>query len=165
MEQIPVLVKEHIEMNIGCETYRDIPGEMEFRDGKWGYFVNWSKVREWHVKKAELNLELIKNRCEEREKLTTIQCGDYIEYKDGRTERVTHVWEHDVQAGGGSSSFYMAKNGHASYSGSLNSGLKKSQLQDSGQKSFARFWFFSEDWSGANRAISFYCMVRIWQER
>lgn len=159
-------LKEHIQLNISTEDYKYFPTEIESRNGKFGAWVQWSKITDFYLKTPLQNLEIIQKRIETRGKINEILVGDVIEYKDGRRERITYIWGKDgqIQAGGGNGSFFMFKNGISSYSGSLNSGLHKDTLQATNESTPALFWFFSKDWSGGNRGIYFQCPVKIWKE-
>jgi hypothetical protein len=158
-------IKNHLQANIHTEDYKALPGEYCQRNGKWGYFIDFDKVGQYYIKTAIRNLKLIKDRIKTRSERTEILQGDVIRYKNGTTERVTHVW-HDgqIQAGGGSGSYYMHKSGTGEYSGGLNSGLHISKLKLTDQTEPHSFWLFSKDWAGGNRSIYFKCPVKVWEE-
>lgn len=166
----PILTDElkvHIQSNIATEDYKSFPFDFDLRAGKWGAWVEWEKLRPYQLKTPIENLKIIRTRIETRAKINQIAVGDVIEYKDGKRDRVTYIWEQDgqIQAGGGfNGGFYMNKDGYSSYSGSLSSGLHRSNLQPTSDKMAASFWFFSEDSAGGNRGIYFQCPVKIWKE-
>jgi hypothetical protein len=157
-------LKEHLELNATANVYRNIPANFDIVNGKYLYAIDYEKVKEYHLTEAKRNIELIKQRIENRKQFTNILVGDYIHYLDGRIERTTYIWEDSAQAGGGSGSYYMSKSGYGSYSGGLNSGLPLNKLKATNDFKPALFWLFSEDWSGGSRGVYFYCPVRIWQE-
>lgn len=166
----PILTDElkiHIQSNITTEDYKGFPIDFDLRDGKWGAWVEWEKLRPYQLTTPIENLEIIRTRIDARAKINEIAVGDVIEYKDGKRDRVTYIWEQDgqIQAGGGfNGGFYMNKDGYSSYSGSLSSGLHIDKLQATKDNAPAYFWFFSKDWTGGNRGIDFQCPVKIWKE-
>lgn len=159
-------LKAHLTLNAGANVYSSLPMDFRKENGKWGFFIEFEKLKDYHLTDAQKNLILINERIANRQEFTEILLGDIIRYKDGRKERVTHVWEDgQCQAGGWGGSYYMAKSGGASYSGGLNSGLHIDQLELTTETEPVMFWMFSRDWSGANRGIYFYCPVKIWAEK
>ena len=157
-------LKIHIQANATCEDYKNFPGIFESRLNIWTYWVDFEKIKPYQLTPAIENIEIIKQRIKTRGEMTTPQVGDFIQFSEGRRERITYIWEDgQAQAGGGGASFYMSDNGRASYSGSLNEGINTKQLINGGETAPAQFWFFSRNWSGANRGINFECPVKFWQ--
>ena len=157
------LILSHLEINTRTEDYKHW-FKIDYSDVyKPKLVIDYENLKSYQLDTINKNLSLIESRKRTRQAINKILVGDYILYKDGSFSRVTHDWGDSVQDGGGSSSFHMFKTGNASYSGGLNPGLKKSILKLTGNKKPALFWFFSEDWAGANRGINFYCEVNIWE--
>lgn len=94
-----------------------------------------------------------------------IKVGDVIELPNGKKTRVAHVWDDgQIQTADGSGSIYLG-NGYASYSGSLNSGVKKSQLTKTTKKSKERFWFFDRDFARGGGGIDVSFDVPVWKSK
>lgn len=157
-------LKEHLELNVNQNVYRNIPKDFGTKEGKYCFMLEYEKIKDYHLTEAKRNLQLIADRIKTRQKFEQILVGDYIEYLDGRIERTTYIWENSAQAGGGSGSYYMSKAGYGSYSGGLNEGLPLSNLEKTNEFKPALFWLFSDDWSGGSRGVYFYCPVRVWKE-
>lgn len=154
-----------LRMNVSSEPYHGLPLDYKEIDGRHRFVIIEDKVSQYLINKAQNDLNLIVNRITARSNRTEILEGDVIEYLDGHTERVTHVWDDgQIQAGGGSSSYYMGKSGYASYSGGLNSGLPLAELKLTENTKECLFWFFSGDMSGGGRGVNFYCPVKVWKQ-
>lgn len=165
--QTPVLTPEilnFLKMNMCAEPYHGLPHEYKEIDGKYRFALVEDKISKYHIEKAIKDLDLIQKRIEARKNRTEILEGDVIEYLDGHTERVTHVWDDHAQAGGGSGSYYMGDSGYGSYSGSLNSGLPLAELQLTDKTKECMFWFFCGNLAGGGRGVHFYCPVKVWKQ-
>ena len=157
-------VLNFLRMNVSAEPYHGLPLDYKEIDGKYRFVIIEDKVSKYHIEKAQKDLELIKKRIAARKDRTEILEGDVIEYLDGHTERVTHVWEDHAQAGGGSGSYYMGESGYGSYSGGLNSGLPLANLELTDKTKECLFWFFCGNMSGGGRGVNFYCPVKVWKQ-
>lgn len=157
-------ISNFLRRNVSAEPYNGLPLDYKEIDGRCRFVLVEEKVSNYHIEKAQKDIELIKKRIEARQRRTEILEGDVIEYLDGHTERITHVWDDHAQAGGGSGSYYMGESGYGSYSGGLNSGLPLAELELTDKTADCAFWFFSGNHSGANRGITFYCPVKVWKQ-
>ncbi len=155
-------LKAHLQLNASTESYRHLPGEFCKRDGVWGCWIDWDKVKEHHIADAKINLELLKQKIVEYDKRTGPRVGDYLELPYGMKTRFTHAWDEGIQIGGGSSSFYLGK-GYISYSGGLDPSIEYKYLQDTGTKEDGMVWFFNKDWSGGGRGVNFYMPFRVFK--
>jgi len=88
--------------------------------------------------------------------------GDYIDFADGVTRRISHVWtfgDITVQTSDGGS-FYLA-NGSLSYSGGLyhgwnnviRPGIPIETLTLTGETREGAVWFFHHDWHTAHNGV------------
>jgi hypothetical protein len=157
-------VLNFLRMNVSAEPYHGLPLDYKEIEGKYRFVIIEDKVSKYHIEKAQKDLDLINKRIAARKDRTEILEGDVIEYLDGHTERVTHVWDDHAQAGGGSGSYYMCESGYGSYSGGLNSGLPLANLELTDKTKDCMFWFFSGNMSGGGRGVYFYCPVKVWKQ-
>jgi hypothetical protein len=157
-------VLNFLRMNVSAEPYHGLPLDYKEIEGKYRFVIIEDKVSKYHIEKAQKDLDLINKRIAARKDRTEILEGDVIEYLDGHTERVTHVWDDHAQAGGGSGSYYMGESGYGSYSGGLNSGLPLANLELTDKTKDCMFWFFSGNMSGGGRGVYFYCPVKVWKQ-
>ena len=89
--------------------------------------------------------------------------GDFVIRPDGTTERFSYLWPDGPQTSE-SGSFYIDRDGHASFSGGLNGPRPWDRFHDTGATRRGRFWFFSHNRAGAGRGVDFYLTCRIYQE-
>lgn len=123
----------------------------------------------------EKNLELIAARIAAREALEGARVGDFIRTwhageKGGEYLRFTHDWGESIQTtclrmGDASQhgGFYSCKQGGTSFSGSLDSGVQKEDLRDTGETRNGLFWMFNEDYASAHNGVSFYMPCRVFE--
>jgi hypothetical protein len=94
--------------------------------------------------------------------------GDYVEMADGTLRRLTHDWGTDIQTTSasfpGNASFYFTHSGHCSFSGSLDSAIPKSMLEDTGREEPGSVWFFHHDQSGASRGVQCTIPCRVYRQ-
>lgn len=157
---IPEDVREHLQMNCCTESYRYLPGAYEERDGKWGHYIHWDKIQERHIKMAQNNLAILKDRIEQYDKIEGPRVGDYLELPFGMFTRFTHAWDDGIQIGGGSGSYYLG-NGHISYSGGLDPSIEYEFLKPTDKKKDGMVWFFHENSAGGGRGVHFYMPFRV----
>jgi hypothetical protein len=96
------------------------------------------------------------------------EVGDFV-FMPGETNprRFTMEWTDSLQTtiGGnkredgsihpcyGDASFFVGREGHCSFSGSLDYGLKKDKLVKKAERKNGSVWFFHHDWAGAGRGV------------
>jgi hypothetical protein len=82
--------------------------------------------------------------------------GDFVIMPDGTTRRFTYAWDDDIQTTSktypGDASFYFA-GACCSFSGSLNPGLPKKHLVDTGDVREGAVWFFHHDQARAHNGV------------
>lgn len=89
--------------------------------------------------------------------------------KNGRMTRATHDWNEPgedtetIQHGGSEFGGYYLGAGYISYSGSLDSGIKKNQLHDTGEVKNGRVWVFKDDFWGAGRGVDYTVQFRVFE--
>ena len=94
------------------------------------------------------------------------RCGDYVEFADGTTRRVSHVWGEDwgedsgVQTSDGGS-FYLG-NGYVSFSGGLYRMVKMGTLTLTGERRPGRAWFLHHDWATRDNGVGVTIPFRVY---
>jgi hypothetical protein len=99
----------------------------------------------------ELDQAILARRVAQRESVTTPRLGDFVRFSD-RLERISYDWGDAVQTSKGGS-FYLGKDGYASYSGCLNASIPKEQLRATGEILDGHFWFFHRDFWTAHNGV------------
>jgi hypothetical protein len=76
---------------------------------------------------------------------------------DGTELRFTHDWGDSIQTTcaklSGDTSFYLAPEGHLSFSGSLDPAISKSKIFDTGETKLGWVWFFHHGESRAHNGV------------
>ena len=90
--------------------------------------------------------------------------GDIVQLPNEEKVFICHVHENSVQTTGGGS-FSIFKSGVMSYSGGLDSGLKKTDLLPTGRKDYCTCWFPEGNHLRAHAAIYTKILVRVWEVR
>lgn len=82
-----------------------------------------------------------------------IHIGDYIDFADGVTRRLSHVWHDDygVQTSDGGS-FYLG-DGFVEFSGSLHRPVPHRTLTSTGERRPGGIWVFHHDWHEAGNGV------------
>lgn len=108
------------------------------------------------------NEEILKARISLYNEKTGVRVGDWLELPHGEFTRFTHAWDDHIQTGGGSGGYYLG-NGYLSYSGGLDSGIKRSDIIPTEQTKRGNIWFFDKDISGAGRGVYFDVEFRVFK--
>jgi len=95
--------------------------------------------------------------------------GDWVEFADGVTRRISHVWrasegweDTTVQTSDGGS-FYLGNDGSVSFSGSLYRSIDIKTLTFTGEFRPASAWFFHHDWMSAGNGIDVMADFRVYR--
>lgn len=94
------------------------------------------------------------------------RCGDYVEFADGTTRRISHVYGADwgdmagVQTSDGGS-WYLG-NGYVSFSGSLYPSVKMTTLTLTDQQRAGSAWFFHHDWATRENGVDVTIPFRVY---
>lgn len=145
-------VKQFLITNASTESYRNLPGEYESRNGKWRMWIDFDKVRSYHIESAQRDLDILKQRVEAFDKHIGPRVGDYLELPYGMFTRFTHAWDDGIQIGGGSGSYYLG-NGYISYSGGLDPSIEYSAILPTDKKKDGTIWFFHAGSAGGGRGV------------
>ena len=155
-------IRDHIQYNLSSEDYRTAP----LISNTYPPQVNWEKLPESIAATAQANLEIFRQRGEERRKRTVPTVGDWIKQPNGNRARIAHIWGDEpgsmIQTTG-CGSFHLFSNGHADMSGSLDTGVRREHLKDTGTFEPAEFWIFSQDRVGGNRGVYHTVPARVWE--
>lgn len=109
-----------------------------------------------------VDVEILASRQRERLATTTVLEGDYVEFADGVTRRVSHVWASGVQTSKGGS-WHLLEGGGGSFSGGLQGPVPHETLTDTGALCPARFWFFHRNHYTAHNGVFADANVRVWE--
>lgn len=87
--------------------------------------------------------------------------GDFVDFADGQTRRISHIWSDETFQNSESGSFYLG-NGYVSFSGALNSSLPNASLTLTEERRNGWFWFFHHNLTcaGGGRDVQIPC--RVW---
>jgi len=86
MDNITTEVKKLISENLSSSDFHGVPANFTGLDnGKYGFIIDWEKVNSNYIRIAQKNLDIIKTRQETRDKLQSIQVGDYLIRKNGKS--------------------------------------------------------------------------------
>lgn len=151
-------IKALIKRNINSQPYSHIRSDWSYENGT---VVDFSTIKERDVLNAEKDLLIIKERSEAYSNREGLKVGDLINLPDGQQVMVCHVWKDTVQTSGGGS-MHISGSGNLSYSGGMDSGLKKTDLIESQDKGTVEAWIFHNGYSGAHRAVYFRLMVNVY---
>jgi len=115
----------------------------------------------------ERDAEILRAREAAFNRVAGPRVGDFLKTPAGYL-RFTYEWEDAIQTtdrpseSGESGSFYLG-NGYASYSGSLDSGVPKTEIVPTSEVKSGRFWFFHHDWQQAHNGVDFTLPCRVFQ--
>jgi hypothetical protein len=104
----------------------------------------------------------IAGRKQKRHILGRLLVGDVVIMPDGQHMRFSHAWQKNIQTATGGS-FFLYGDGDAEFSGTLNPGIPKDRLVDTGGEISARFWFFHHNEAKAHNGVYFSVMVPIYR--
>lgn len=92
--------------------------------------------------------------------------GDFVILPGGgEVRRFSHRWPDAIQTtcGDGDGSFYMGRDGLASYSGSLEPGIPLPAIQDTGKRLYGAFWFFHHEHMRAHNGVNVMMACRVYR--
>lgn len=107
------------------------------------------------------NEEILTERCNAYNEIIGPRVGDYLKLPYGIYTRFTYDWGDKIQTGGGNG-FYLG-NGYISYSGSLDSGVKKSDIKQILEIKIGSVWFFNNDVKVAHNGHDTKMMFRVFE--
>lgn len=88
--------------------------------------------------------------------------GDYVEFSNGVTRRVSYIWFGERVQTSDAGSFYLG-NGYVSFSGSLHDGVPRNTLVRTEAKRLGSVWFFRNDYHQANNALNVEIEFRVYK--
>lgn len=111
------------------------------------------------------NDTILKNRMTKYNKVTGPRVGDWIREHSGRMTRATHDWGNGsiMQHGGGEHGRFYLGDGYLSYSGSLDTGIKKADLMRTDEVKPGSIWFFKRDYHTAHNGIDYMVDFRVYE--
>ena len=91
--------------------------------------------------------------------------GDWVEFANGVTRRISHVWRFEpttAQTSDGGS-YYLGNDGSVSFSGSLYRGVDIKTLTFTGEFRPASVWFFHHNWMEAHNGVDVMADFRVYR--
>ena len=141
-------------------------------DNLGSYFGDWTPEGfpfVFNEKKVQENFELFKEIEKNRRSYFAFDLkkdepfvGDVIHLPDNKMVYICHVWDTNVQTTQGGS-FSAFSSGSMSYSGGLDSGVKREDLVESDEQDFCACWFPEGGRLRAHSAIYAKIKVRVWK--
>lgn len=103
------------------------------------------------------NDTILNNRMTRYNKITGPRVGDWIREYSGRMTRATHDWGDNsiMQHGGGEHGRFYLDDGYLSYSGGLDTGIKKADLVRTDEVKSGAVWFFKRNYHTAHNGIDY----------
>jgi len=154
-------VKQFLQTNLFTESYRGINHEYEY-NGK--NLIDFNIQPESLIKKAEKDLILIKDRVKNYHNRQGFKVGEFIYLPDGQKVIISHIWEDTVQTSCGGS-MHLNSGGGISFSGGLDSGIKKTDLILTEKFDSGQIWIFHEGLSGGNRGVHYKMPFRVYKTK
>lgn len=108
------------------------------------------------------DIDLLGERQARRLDYTVPMEGDYVEFSDGVTRRMSHVWPDGVQTSDGGS-WHISDSGYGSFSGGLYPSVHRASLTLTDELRHGAFWFFHHAWAKGHNAIHCQIAVRVWR--
>jgi len=112
----------------------------------------------------------LNNRMTEYNQIPGPRVGDWIREPDGRMTRATHDWtgyedNPTMQHGGEEHGQFYLGDGYISYSGGLETGIKKADLVRTEEMKLGKVWFFKNDYHTAHNGIDYMVDFRVYKVR
>lgn len=132
-----------------------------------GYAECVSNIRDPAV--IAKQVKILNDRMKVYNEIPGARVGDWIREKSGRMTRATYDWNREGQtddiiqhSGSEYGQFYLG-DGYLSYSGGLDTGIRKNQLRDTGKMKNGEVWFFKDDWHTGGNGIDFMVPFRVFE--
>lgn len=87
--------------------------------------------------------------------------GDWVDFPDDHTERVSYVWQDSLNTSDGGS-FHLCERGDGVFSGPLNGSIKLEHFTDSGMTRPGWFWLYHHNVWHAYNAVHCRAPCRVW---
>lgn len=109
--------------------------------------------------------ELIATRSAVLATLPTPQVGDFVDFANGITRRISHLWTHwpepTIQTSD-NGSFYLSSDG-CSFSGGLYPGIPAELFTPTEERRDGSAWLFHHDYATAHNGVAFTIPFRVWR--
>ena len=111
------------------------------------------------------NEDLLTERMELYNNIPGARVGDWIREPTGRMTRATYDWGDDsiMQHGGDMHGQFYLGAGYISYSGGLDTGIKKASLKLTNEIKPGKVWFFKRDYAAAHNGIDYMVNFRVYE--
>ena len=113
------------------------------------------------VRPDTIDAEIATRRLQAWNAIKEPRLGDYL-IVDGKYHRMSHIWETTIQHSE-SWSFYIGENGCISFSGGLNTGIKKEKIVPTDEMKDGDFWFFHNDWMKKDNGVGITAKCRVYR--
>ena len=117
------------------------------------------------INNALKDLQIIKSREQEYNKIKGLRIGDFIHLPDNTYTQITHIWNQDGQVQTGNNGSMHLGSGYISRSGSLDSGLNAKDLILTEETKQGTIWIFHKGFSGANRGVNYKINFRVYKTK
>jgi len=120
---------------------------------------------------SDNNLRILSERLAAFDNIPFPRVGDYIRLPCGDLRRFTHDWAGGLQTtvqrdkDHYSASFYLSSDGYVSFSGSLDSVIKRDNIHRTDKTKIGGFWFFSDDQVRAHNGVQVCLPCRVYECR
>jgi hypothetical protein len=134
---------------------------------KWDYIKGTHQLvdplPDYLLQRAIRDLKAIEEAKAERDKIRTMQLGDYLYRIDGTLARVTRLASEGRIQDSEVGSHHLFSSGHSNFSGGLDD-LRNGPFKLLDYKKDAEFWMFSQKDAKADNGFYFDIPVRVWTE-
>lgn len=141
-------VKEFLQLNLFSQSYKGIKHEYDYFNND----IDFSIQPNYIIEAAENDLKIISERVKVRNEIKELLVGDVVLLPDGQSVIVSYIWEDTAQTSA-SGSLHLGSSGRISFSGGLDSGIKKSDLILTEKTEFRTIWIFHEGYAGGSRGV------------
>lgn len=104
--------------------------------------------------------KILARRIEDLNAIGGFGCGDWVDFADGVSRRISHIWPEGPQTSDGGS-FYLG-NGYLSFSGSLYGIVPNDSLTLTDERRDGNAWFFHHDLHQAHHAVGVTLPFRVY---
>lgn len=110
------------------------------------------------------NLKIFLERRKAFNKIEGPRVGDFLKLDNGNYTRFTYAWpDGQMQTGGTAGSQYYLASNHCDYSGSLNHGIDKNNIELISEVKQGMVWFFRDNSARADNGVNYYMNFRVFK--
>ena len=106
------------------------------------------------------DLDILAARSAALDAVSGPRVGDWVEFTDGVSRRISHLWPESAQTSDGGS-FYLG-DGYVSMSGALHDSVPTDSLVITGERRAGAVWFFHHDHATAHNGVETTLLFRVY---